>query len=777
MNNEFNEVGLYKHNAESYKKIRESFDSGEKIVGIVHATGTGKSYNALQLAYDNKDKKTIYLAPSTGIIEHIKEVINENPNLSLDRDFSHVEFRTYQSLIPLSREEIQDLEVDLLILDEFHHIGAHVWGNRVNTIIETHDNMRVFGMTAYVVRDGRTRNMVDPDGDELFSNKIVSRYDLCDAMIDSVLPRPIYRSIYTNLIGLERQLEEKVLSMHASSEEKEKYFKILREVKKRIIEAPSLADVIKKNVKPMGKYIYFCPSEAIDSSDIETIQKEAMEWFKQYIPEENIVFYTSTSKMGSKGKKNRNAFYKDITLDGESASDKLRVMFAINQYNEGIHVPDIDGIIMGRSTQSDIVFFEQLGRALSVRGETKKQFEEYQKMSMEQLIHICQERDITIFDTSSKEDIIYKLLSPVIIDLANNFDFIKELANQFKERKLEHDKKENIGRERTTDFTDVLFDIDMFNQDLFDMLKYVMDRLTMTWEDMYALAKTYYEHHGNLNIPYKYKTVNGYEEDKDGVLLGAWIRNQRVAYKGQSNFRINGERIQLLEDIGMVWDVIDNDWNTMYTLAKTYYEHYEDLNIPRNYKTVNGYEEDKDGVLLGVWIQNQRQAYKGKKGYKINGERIELLENIGMVWNVLDNDWNTMYTLAKTYYEHYGNLNMPSVYKTVNGYEEDKNGVSLGRWICTQRNAYKGKGRYKISEERIELLENIEMQWYSEKLDCKSQQEMIVGGNTDRKQIEILNRFRSLLNKLQISESDVFTDKKDIDEINDRFIYQLNRKK
>ena len=35
------------------------------------------------------------------------------------------------------------------------------------------------------------------------------------------------------------------------------------------------------------------------------------------------------------GEKNRDAFYNDKTLDGQSAKGKLRIMFAINQYNEG----------------------------------------------------------------------------------------------------------------------------------------------------------------------------------------------------------------------------------------------------------------------------------------------------------------------------------------------------------------------------------------------------------------------------------------------------------
>lgn len=123
MNNEYSTIGLYDHNAESYKKVSEAFEK-EDVVAIVHATGTGKSYNALQLAYDNKDKKIIYVVPSNGIIEHIQKIIDENPNLDLSRDFSHIEFRNYQSFISMDIEEIEALDVDMLILDEFHHIGA-----------------------------------------------------------------------------------------------------------------------------------------------------------------------------------------------------------------------------------------------------------------------------------------------------------------------------------------------------------------------------------------------------------------------------------------------------------------------------------------------------------------------------------------------------------------------------------------------------------------------------------------------------------------------------
>ncbi len=693
---EFQTIGLYDHNADSYRMVRNAYESGKNIAGIVHATGTGKSYNALQLAYDNKDKKIIYVVPSNGIIEHIKKIIEDNPNLDMRRDFPNLEFRTYQSFISLDEEEISSIDCDLLILDEFHHIGAPVWGARVNTMIETHPNMKIFGMTAYTVRDRGTsyeRDMANPDTDELFSGKIESRYDLCDAMIDGVLPKPVYKSAYTNLIGLESKLEERVQKLNATSREYQEYMAILSDVKRRIHEAPSISNILRKNIKQNGKYIYFCPPCSEEgTNDIETIKHQAIEWFKQFVPEEDIIIYTSTSDMGEDGKLNRDAFYDDVTLEGEKADNKLRVMFAINQYNEGIHAPNIDGVIMGRGTTSDIVYFEQLGRALSVRGNTKEMFDELEKYSIEELLEMCKSRDIPVKENTAKEELIEKLIAPVVIDLTNNYEFIKKLENNLRDR-IKDIQTNGLGSHRDVKIRDASFDIEIENQDLFEMLRYVSDRLTMTWEDYYELAKAYYEHHGNLLIPREFKTSDGYTTDENGAVnLGHWISDQRNYYDN-----ISFDRKQKLQQIGFVLNVFNARWETMYKLAKIYYEHYKNLNVPQIFKTINGYEYDENGVNLGNWISVQRRNYE-----KLSGEKQLLLEQISFASNILDTQWQDMYELARKYYEHHGDSLIVGTFKTINGYEYDENGANLGNWISAQRGKYNS-----LSDDRKEKLARI----------------------------------------------------------------------
>jgi len=675
MSDIYSKLGLYAHNEKSYKKIKKAFDDGEKVVGIVHATGTGKTYNALQLAYDNRDKKITYIVPSNGIIEYIKDTIDANPNLDYERDFPNLEFKTYTSLVNLSNDEIKSLDTEILIIDEFHHIGAPVWGDRINRIINTHPDIKVFGMSAYTVRDRGTayeRDMANPETEELFSNKIVSRYDLYDAMMDGVLPIQIsYRSVHLfadleENVSLLEKLENKIDSL--SETENKQYKDLLKDCKKRINTAKGIRDVVRKNIKEDAKIIYFCPPGAEEGiNDIETIMEEVKGWYNDSLSEDDMVFYLTTSKMGEEGKLNREAFYKDETLDGKSAVGKLRIMFAINQYNEGIHAPNVDGVIMGRSTSSDIVYFEQLGRALSV---------------------------------SSRDG---EVKSPVIIDLTNNYEFIKEIENNLKCRIKQRRANKTYDSISESKLLDASFDIEIENEDLYETLRYLKERLIpTTWEEMYSLAKNYYDEYGDLEVPISFRTKNGITQDNDGKNLGIWVRTQRDFDKKGCLLE---ERKRLLELIDMRFEAnkYDKTWQEMYVLAQKYYDEHQNLEVPTRFRTVNGYDYDLKGKALGNWIRTQRELFK--EGH-LSDDRKTLLDNIGMRFGLSLSEvrWHEMYKLAQVYYKVHQDLEVPARFKTINGYEEDENGKNLGNWIKSQRElANEGK----LSTEHKQLLDQI----------------------------------------------------------------------
>ena len=640
---------LYPHNKESYEKIKEGFKTSN-IVGIVHATGTGKSFNALEYVSDNTNENILYVVPSLGIIEHLKTIVASN-GFDLEKDFPNLKFCTYMSFVNLSREELKNIKVDTLILDEFHHLGAPVWGARINTLIETHSNIKVLGMTAYTVRDRNTpyeRDMANPNTDELFSNHIVSRYDLCDAMVEGVLPKPIYKTAYVNLIEDVDYLEKRLAKLDHNSSKYIDCEKVLRDVKRQIANALSMKELVNKNLKPNGKYIYFCPMMSEKNvNDIDTIMKEAKGWFLEMgLTEDEITFYKSTSEMGTLGRKNREAFYNDIDLDNRDTSNKLRVMFAINQYNEGVHAPNVDGVILGRGTCSDIVYFEQIGRALAVRGDTEEKLNKLSQMSFEELIALVRDSKVEIGSSDTKEDIANKLVSPLIIDLSNNYEYIAELENDLKDKIRETSLRHSIAKlPRNLKITNYRFDIELINKDLYDMLSYVKSRLSLSWEEMYELAKKYYEYHGDLEIPQKFKTINGYEYNETGINLGIWLASQRA------NKNLSEERRRLLSNIGIRFeDYYDLQWNKNYELAKKYYEYHGNLKIPVKFKTINGYEYNDTGVNLGKWLYTQRQ------NKNLSDERRKLLSNIGMRFISLKEEkiWYSLYEQALKFYKQYG---------------------------------------------------------------------------------------------------------------------------
>lgn len=229
----------------------------------------------------------------------------------------------------------------------------------------------------------------------------------------------------------------------------------------------------------------------------------------------------------------------------------------------------------------------------------------------------------------------------------------------------------------------------------------------LCWDEFYECLKKYKEYYGDIFVQKGFKTKNGVDRDNEGKDLGSWLVVQRRQYKEGT---LSLERKQKLDVLGDVLGSYDEmEWEEMYSLAHSYYEHHKNLDVPNGFKTKNGHKYSKDGKNLYNWLGSQRIKFQNKE---LSKEKIEKLEKIGMIFeNLVDYRWQRMYSLAKVYYEHNGNLKVHRQFKTKNGITYDEKGYNLGKWLNGQYSMYV-KGN--LSKEKIEKLQKIGMIFYNQ---------------------------------------------------------------
>lgn len=219
-----------------------------------------------------------------------------------------------------------------------------------------------------------------------------------------------------------------------------------------------------------------------------------------------------------------------------------------------------------------------------------------------------------------------------------------------------------------------------------------LDKIGMRWdvfdylfERNFAAAAEYHRTHGNLDIPGNYV-------DKNGVRLGSWLTWLRKSRK-KGTLNLTDTQIARLDELGMMWDGKRQEaWERAYVAAKCYWEHTGNLNVPEKYQT-------DDGFKLGTWLSRQRDD--AKRGV-LSEERRQRLDKIGMHWSGRQElKWDKAYLAAKAFYEEHGDLAIPGVYKTEDGF-------LLGLWLKKQRE-YQSTGQ--LSDEYRKRLEAIGMLW------------------------------------------------------------------
>eukprot|EP00978_Attheya_sp_CCMP212_P008953 scaffold21143_cov53-Attheya_sp.AAC.6 len=196
----------------------------------------------------------------------------------------------------------------------------------------------------------------------------------------------------------------------------------------------------------------------------------------------------------------------------------------------------------------------------------------------------------------------------------------------------------------------------------------------------------------------KYEAEKRHTTDKkEASHLYSWAFTQRQFYRkwnscksweDQSMSHVWKEELQdrivKLNSIGFVWCVTaEKKWNDMFLQLVAY-------------KKVNGHTNVPKESELGKWVRSQRTSLRHKEsGRHWQRQRIDALNKIDFLWEVLDMQWHDMFRQLLEFKKLNGHTN-------VSTNRERK----LGGWVTNQR--YRVKD---LSQERIDMLNKVGFQW------------------------------------------------------------------
>ena len=601
----------------------------EQRACIIHPTGTGKSFIGFKYCEEHPTQTVLWLSPSAYIFKTQCESL-----LAAGAQVpENISYMTYAKLSQLDPAELNELRPDVIILDEMHRAAAPTWEKPVQALLARKPEPIAIGLTATNIRylDGQKDTTVT------FDMRIASEMALGEAIVRGILNPPKYvLSLFTYQSELDkyearvRQAKSKVL--------RDKGEELLDALRRALEKAEGMDAIFARHMPAAnGKYIVFCAN----AEHMREMIGKAPEWFGKLDKHPHIYSAYSADPETSSA-------FASFKAD---ESEHLKLLYCIDMLNEGIHVENVSGVILLRPTISPIVYKQQIGRALSA---------------------------------AKKQD-------AVIFDIVLNIENLYSIGAVEEEMELATAYYRSLGLEN--EIVNEHFRVIDEVRDCRELFAKLEETLTVSWDQMYREAKKYRAANGDLNVPRRYVTPDGYS-------LGSWLCIQRMVRDSKVAGNLTERQIALLDALDMRWESADEEaWSRCYEAARAYYEANGDLNVKALYVT-------PDGLRLGYWLGRLRQYRKGKiRSAYLTPEREAALNAIGMTWDVPDYLFERNYAAALAYYEAHGDLDVPVKYV-------DKSGVRLGLWLNRLR-SYRKVNKLTLTEEQIHRLAELGMSWGS----------------------------------------------------------------
>jgi len=271
---------------------------------------------------------------------------------------------------------------------------------------------------------------------------------------------------------------------------------------------------------------------------------------------------------------------------------------------EGVDIPAVDMVAFIDPRQSRVDIVQAVGRAMrKPRGISTKTV----GYVLVPLFAGADEESLEDAIQTEKFDAIANVLNALqehdeeLVDIIREMRQAKGEGKPFDPTKL-LDKIEFIGPQ--VEFHELVQSISIE----------ITDRLGVSWDEWFGRLVTFKEREGHCRVPAGHK--------EGAYRLGQWVATQRA-----SKATLMPERLELLDEIDFIWDVLDADWEEGFAALKVFKKREGHCRVPQAHK-----EGDH---RLGIWVGTQRA-----KKANLTPERLQRLDEIGFVWNARKSEPN-----------------------------------------------------------------------------------------------------------------------------------------
>lgn len=630
-------IELYPHNQAALNHLEEALKYTRRAA-VIQPTGTGKSFVALAFIERRPNNSFLYLAPSTHIFNQLKHHAGHTDVLL------HTTMMTYQKLCLLHEDELGKLEPDYIILDEFHRCGADDWGSAVDHLLALYVECFLIGFTATPVRyldKAGTRDM----SEELFHGSIASYYTLQDAINDKVLPVPHY--VLGDILMNERvsSLETAVTQVASYGRARTAGYSLLESLKRNMAEAQGIDEIFKCHMpNRFAKLIVFC-------RNLEHIAQCREDMHRWLGPGKKIREYVCRSEEKAA----------DIELNafaGDNERNAIRLLYCVDMLNEGIHIKDVDGVVMLRPTISPIVYLQQIGRCLA-----------------------CSSDGST---------------SPVIFDLVNNYESARVEESGQRVFNIEFSHHPSSGKGKNTPIPFYMSGVPTQFEAILEKFDHLFTRAGR-WDFCYSILQEFYHEYGQY--PHSRTCYRG-------IKIGRWLSEQILYIQHNSLSAARKERLEMLP--GWSTFLIERQptrrtFDDYYKELLVYFEREGHIDIPQSY--IN----PSTGCKLGLYLTRLRNIRKKTDRGHLSQDQINRLNALGMKWVKREHpyrDFDYYYQQLIKFYRREGHIKVPT------RFIDPDTGCHLGNFINCVRQAKRGTGHdIVLTDRQIEMLNDLGMVW------------------------------------------------------------------